>query len=267
MACVAILTNSIRPESDPRKKASNFFIHSLDSNEYPDVEIDTVLEAAIADSDAATDVASLFSTGLGRGGINPAHYNLETMRAAAALDGDWEFWARWYEGFLDGRPLPWDLQERIALIPEEEWRRGPKRIAEIIAEIEARHRVRKAKDALERDLRIAETDRRGLGGNFPPERIEDPAALGRNLEIIWAPLEIIGEELVAGAPDKSRLKTAIEMLESASVEIAKWVGRKADLLVNTAIVTGVPSAAAYAGANPEKISALIEALRVWLPLI
>ena len=48
----------------------------------------------------------------------------------------WSFWARWYEGMLKGEPLPWDLQERVALIPDEDWKKGPEWIAGKIREIE-----------------------------------------------------------------------------------------------------------------------------------
>lgn len=49
------------------------------------------------------------------------------------------FWARWYRGALEGRPLNWDLQRAIALeIEDEDWKAGPARVAERIAAIEAR---------------------------------------------------------------------------------------------------------------------------------
>lgn len=49
----------------------------------------------------------------------------------------WGFWQRWYEGMLNGEPLPWELQEKVALIPEEDWEEGPERVAEVIRRIEA----------------------------------------------------------------------------------------------------------------------------------
>lgn len=49
----------------------------------------------------------------------------------------WDFWRRWWEGARDGRPLDWELQRRVALIPPEEWEKNdPARIAELIREIE-----------------------------------------------------------------------------------------------------------------------------------
>ena len=52
----------------------------------------------------------------------------------------WAFWLRWYEGMLKGQPLDWDLQEKVALIPDEDWEKGPEHIAEKIREIEAEFR-------------------------------------------------------------------------------------------------------------------------------
>jgi hypothetical protein len=49
------------------------------------------------------------------------------------------FWMRWYQGFLDGTPLPWDLQRDIALIPDEDWQKGEAHLARLIEAIEAEH--------------------------------------------------------------------------------------------------------------------------------
>jgi hypothetical protein len=49
----------------------------------------------------------------------------------------WGFWARWYQGMLDGEPLDWDLQRAVALIEDAVWQAGPEAVAERIHEIEA----------------------------------------------------------------------------------------------------------------------------------
>lgn len=49
----------------------------------------------------------------------------------------WSFWREWYQGFLDGKPLDWELQRRVALIPDEDWEQGPEHIARKIEEIQA----------------------------------------------------------------------------------------------------------------------------------
>ena len=48
----------------------------------------------------------------------------------------WGFWRRWYDGMLAGEPLDWELQRRVALIPDEVWRDGPEAVAAAIRKIE-----------------------------------------------------------------------------------------------------------------------------------
>ncbi|WP_152612470.1 MULTISPECIES: hypothetical protein [unclassified Leisingera] len=43
------------------------------------------------------------------------------------------FWLDWYQGFLDGKPLDWKLQQQVAMIDNDIWQAGSK---EIDAEIE-----------------------------------------------------------------------------------------------------------------------------------
>ena len=56
-------------------------------------------------------------------------------------DGPWSFWREWYQGFLDGKPLDWELQRRVALIPDEDWEKGPEHIAGIIEKIRLEFRT------------------------------------------------------------------------------------------------------------------------------
>lgn len=53
----------------------------------------------------------------------------------ASYENPWSFWADWYQGFLDGKPLDWELQRRVALIPDADWDQGPAHIAAKIDEI------------------------------------------------------------------------------------------------------------------------------------
>ncbi|UWQ01106.1 hypothetical protein K3X44_11455 [Aliiroseovarius crassostreae] len=59
----------------------------------------------------------------------PASQNLLTT------DPHWSFWRDWYQGFLKGKPLDWELQRRVALIPDEDWEKGPEHIARKIEDI------------------------------------------------------------------------------------------------------------------------------------
>jgi hypothetical protein len=51
-------------------------------------------------------------------------------------DRNYRFWLRWWEGVVSGNPFSWDLQEKVALIPNEVWQEGPGAVAEAIHEIE-----------------------------------------------------------------------------------------------------------------------------------
>jgi hypothetical protein len=52
-------------------------------------------------------------------------------------DGSWAFWSIWYDRAMAGDPLPWDLQEQIALISNDIWEAGPDAVAAEIERIEA----------------------------------------------------------------------------------------------------------------------------------
>jgi len=47
------------------------------------------------------------------------------------------FWRDWYQGFLDGKLLDWELQRRVALIDNAIWNAGPEAVAEEIERIRA----------------------------------------------------------------------------------------------------------------------------------
>ncbi|MFV1602200.1 MULTISPECIES: hypothetical protein [unclassified Phaeobacter] len=49
----------------------------------------------------------------------------------------WLFWRDWYQGFLDGKPLDWELQRRVALIDDTFWDAGPEAVAAEIERIRA----------------------------------------------------------------------------------------------------------------------------------
>jgi len=61
----------------------------------------------------------------------------------------WDYWGRWYEGFLNGNPLNWDIQFAITSLPDEDWNKGPEWIAGKIAGIE--------RDFLSKRAPLAET--------------------------------------------------------------------------------------------------------------
>ncbi len=46
------------------------------------------------------------------------------------------FWQNWRQGFIDGKPLDWELQRRVALIDDSIWKAGPEAVAAEIAKVE-----------------------------------------------------------------------------------------------------------------------------------
>lgn len=47
------------------------------------------------------------------------------------------YWHEWYQSFLDGKPLDWELQRQVALIDDTIWDQGPKAVADEIGRIKA----------------------------------------------------------------------------------------------------------------------------------
>lgn len=62
---------------------------------------------------------------------------IPAFMAHLASDPHWSFWADWFQGFLDGKPLDWELQRRVALIADSDWEQGPAHIATKIEAIQA----------------------------------------------------------------------------------------------------------------------------------
>ncbi len=63
----------------------------------------------------------------------PENSAFETFQQGEAF----EFWRRWYQGFVIGRPLDWALQTQVALIDDAVWDAGAEAVAAAIREIEA----------------------------------------------------------------------------------------------------------------------------------
>jgi hypothetical protein len=73
----------------------------------------------------------------------PAETKEEWRRLSGRLeaeDSGWRFWTRWYEGLLFGGHADWDMLTEIVLIPDADWRQGPRHVNAIIAGIMESHR-------------------------------------------------------------------------------------------------------------------------------
>ncbi|MBG6154102.1 hypothetical protein IWQ52_001271 [Labrenzia sp. EL_159] len=176
----------------------------------------------------------------------------------------WSFWTSWYQGFLDGKHLNWELQRRMALIKDQVWEAGPKAVAEEIEKVSAKFYLEERINELEADLRRATFDRHGIGGNRQPESL-DAAPVTKELVILWGPLEELKEEIVKDDPDPDRLQTIVDALIYALKTGIAWGLRKSDLIVDTAIKWAVPAGGTgYFALNPDKLEAVIEAVKTLL---
>lgn len=170
-------------------------------------------------------------------------------------DSLWSFWRDWYQGFLDGKPLDWELQRRVALIPDEDWEKGPEHIARLIEDIRARFELEKRIEELETEKQVwQERARLGIGGNHPPEAIEDVRIVQ---EIIWAPIEELKAETHLEAPDKSKVKRILEGL----IQAAKWLGEK---ILESAIAATVGACFANPAKAQQILRQIIDATANWL---
>ncbi len=179
-----------------------------------------------------------------------------------------DFWIRWYEAALQGRPLTgdWETHDElltdIALIPDEDWEKGAEHIAALIAEIEARHRLLAETRRLKTELApmVTAAAAAPIGHNHPPEPLND-APLPQQLTIIWAMLDNAELELSKPKPDKSVLRKIGTSLKNAAIAIARYCGLKADKALDKAVETlGATVGKGTAAAIVAKLAGLDDAV-------
>ena len=177
------------------------------------------------------------------------------------------FWREWHQAFLDGEPLDWDLQRRIAVIDGEAWDRGPDVIAAKIEDIRARWEVEKALSELSDSLHSQTSKRHGIGGNNPPESIQDELFSGA-VTLIWEAEEELSTALEQEHPDREWIEAILVKFRYGLAGFLKWCVGKGDLAVDTLIKWGIPAAGAgYAAKYPKRIEALIDAIERWLQFL
>ncbi|WP_282022113.1 hypothetical protein [Ruegeria faecimaris] len=186
-------------------------------------------------------------------------------------DSEWVFWQIWYQGFVDGTPVNLDLQRRIAQIQDTIWDAGPTAVASEIERIRARWEVEKNLSELNDSLSVQASARHGIGGNNPPESIEDKRLSGA-ITLIWEAEEELSNALDQESPAREWIEAILAKFKAGLASLLKWCAGKVNLAVGTAIVVGTTKGAtvvveAYIAKHPEKIEALIEALERWLPFL
>lgn len=190
---------------------------------------------------------------------------VELLRKWAQTAPSWAFWLAWFERFLKGDPLPWDLQREIALIDKAIWEAGAEPVAKEIAQIEARFEILQRIEDLEKERDSFRRQIIGVGHNLPPEPIETEL-LVHELRTVQDAIDSIKDEASKEQPNKSRLKGAVEVIAAVLKEILKWTASKADLAVETMIKWGIPAGCVYLVSNPDKLEAVLTAARALLKL-
>lgn len=140
----------------------------------------------------------------------------------------WDFWVRWWDGVIAGKPLPWELQEKVALIPDEDLQKGPAHIAEVIRGIEELFELRQMAKEIKAEFPravLAQTTSATLeqrSHNHPPEMVETPQELLSSLSQIWAEVDAADRELAKTAPDRAVLRAVGKRLLQWTAAIAKY---------------------------------------------
>lgn len=183
-------------------------------------------------------------------------------------DLDWTFWLHWYSQVWDGTFRDWELATEVALIPNEVWEGEDAlaKVAEAIREIEAKRALSSQIEALrEAEAHTsADTFRPARGHNNPPELIDEPQLVQR-VEIVWTALDTIAQEAEAATPDKGKALQALVIVRDWFFAACIYVGRKADLMIDTTIKWGIPVlGGGYLATHPDKLQKIIELAEIWL---
>ncbi|MBT54490.1 MAG: hypothetical protein CMF72_13960 [Mameliella sp.] len=124
--------NAARAVTEATANAKAAYVAAAGSNPFDAVGINAAF------SDANLTPAAMLSTPLWHKTGWPDGLAPEEI-GPTLLDTDprFEFFKRWYDGMVRGAPMDWELQRRVALIPQEVWEAGADAVAGAIAEIEA----------------------------------------------------------------------------------------------------------------------------------
>ncbi len=170
---------------------------------------------------------------------------------------EFTFWRDWYQGFLDGKPLDWNLQRAVALIPDADWDKGPAHIANLIDPIWDRYKLKEQVKKLEALLPKDKKSRHGIGGNNPPPEIGDITSPEQIISISYAAIDILKGEIEETEPDKTLLQWAINALG----RVLKAIGKYGIILSGVFITAGIAAAGAKYG--EDIIKSVIEHATNW----
>ena len=95
-------------------------------------------DADLADLTLVEDegLEALLAAPLWQTSDNPLKATWDQIKVRLASSPEYDFWIRWYEGLLTGRPVNQKILQEIALLPDSDWKEGAVHIGHEIAKIE-----------------------------------------------------------------------------------------------------------------------------------
>ncbi|MEL6913656.1 MAG: hypothetical protein AAFP13_04080 [Pseudomonadota bacterium] len=231
-----------------------------------------------ADSAAPTAAFSALSADSASPGFSSPLWPAELIPAAierahgtfldrlGAKDGPWLWWRDWYLGMWNGTPTDWDFALKVAKIDDAIWEQGARAVADEIERLERRYRDELRKELA--DLRAALSkdagNRLGIGGNNPPEAIDEQPREAREQLLIWEPLRALEAETRSNAPDKTRAQKAFDALIAGAKACGVYGLKQADIAVGASVRIGVAATAAWVAGYGPQIARVIEMAKTWI---
>ncbi len=190
----------------------------------------------------------------------------------------WSFWRDWYQGFLQGKPLDWELQRRVALIPDEDWDKGSAHVAGVIDEIRARFEVERHAEAVAALLAAPDLLPASIGHNNPPDAIDDLPISQEDLAETERMIGRVLREVGEAKPDKGVVAKAAVWIRRALSAAALWFAKKADIAAGEfakkfggyCAAAALPAIAWSVGQMPRLLDAfsdLAKSMETWLTFL
>jgi hypothetical protein len=184
---------------------------------HPALSIIPAYSALSSDTNQGSDTVA-FNHTLWPADLLPDHMataHTKFTKRLSAKPEIWAWWHDWYLGIWNGTPLNWDMALEVAKIPNDDWEQGATHIAEIIEPIWERYKLKERIAELEALMPGRATARLGIGGNNPPEALDDIKTPEQAITLIWAAIDELKDEADAEKPDWEKVKRALLWLKSA----------------------------------------------------
>lgn len=182
----------------------------------------------------------------------------------------WSWWNSWYKSQWNGEEVDWNFALQVTKIDDAIWDDGALAISEEIKKLELGYREDLLRQVRHLKARLAAgvPDRLGIGGNNPPETLDDMPLEERERLVIWEPLSALEMEAESERPDKERAKRALEQLMAAAKACGLWVVRHGDTAVDAGAKavgpTGVAAIVAWLAGYGPQIAKIIETAKLWI---